>query len=685
MKFIQLVLLFTCTAWGLCAQQKPDQLLHNDRAAFGSAPVTFNPEWGPFYHGVASGDPLHDRVIIWTRVTPDNHDGTSVEVTWRMATDAAMQNVVQSGIFTTNESRDYTVKIDVMSLSAGTTYYYEFEALGRTSLVGKTKTTPAGTQAAHLKFGVVSCSNYQAGYFNGYQRLAERNDLDAVIHLGDYIYEYGNGTYGDSAVALNRPLEPPTEIISLEDYRTRYSTYRLDTSLIRVHQQHPFITVWDDHESANDSYVAGAQNHNEDEGEWDVRKVISKQVYFEWMPIRDNDDFQVYRKISYGDLLDLIMLDTRLEGREKQVQSITDPDLNDPDRTILGAEQKAWLLEQLRNSTARWKVIGQQVMFAEFNVGWAALGDPNFTFEALESIFLDIWDGYPAERTQILNFIQENNVDNVVILTGDVHSAFAFDVADDPVNVTFQTLPVVGRVPLYQPTPNYDATTGAGAVAVEFVTPSVTSANFDENLNLEAAQGFQAQINTPIEPVPGLVNLGNPNPHMKYADLIQHGYFILDVKADSTQANWYYSPILTVAQEEAFGSAWYTYAGESRLRNAATPSAPKALQDTPAPAAPLNTTNTKTTARQHKFAVLGVYPNPFEDINTLHYSLAEAAQVQISLYDVKGKLVRTLLNQRMQPGIFSLQLQANGLPKGAYVYQIQVDDQRYTAKVVLSK
>ncbi len=685
MKLIHFVLLFTLFALSLSAQQRNDQLLHNDRAAFGNAPMTFNPEWGPFFHGVASGDPLHDRVIIWTRVTPDNHDGTPMEVSWRMATDAAMQNVVQSGLTETNESRDYTVKIDVTNLAAGTTYYYEFEALGRKSLVGRTKTTPAGAQAAHLKFGVVSCSNYQAGYFNGYQRLAERNDLDAVIHLGDYIYEYGNGTYGDSAVALNRPLEPPTEIISLEDYRTRYSTYRLDTSLIRVHQQHPFITVWDDHESANDSYVAGAENHSEDEGDWDVRKAISKQVYFEWMPIRDNDDFQVYRKISYGDLLDLIMLDTRLEGREKQIQSIADPDLNDPDRTILGAEQKAWLLEQLRNSTARWKVIGQQVMFAEFNVGWAALGDPNFTFEALESIFLDIWDGYPAERTQILNFIQENDVDNVVILTGDVHSAFAFDVADDPVNVTFQTLPVVGRVPLYQPTPNYDAATGAGAVAVEFVTPSVTSANFDENLSLEAAQGFQAQINTPIEPVPGLVNLGNPNPHMKYADLIQHGYFILDVKADSAQANWYYSPILSVTQEETFGTAWYTHAGESRLRNAATPSAPKAVQDAPAPSEPLNTTSTKTAARQQKFAVLGVYPNPFEDINTLHYSLAEAAQVQISLYDAKGKLVRTLVNQRIQPGVFSLQLQANGLPRGAYVYQIQVDDQRYTAKVVLSK
>ncbi len=685
MKLFPIACMLLLLAYSAVAQQPKDRLLHNDRATFRNQPMSFNPDWAPFFHGVASGDPLSDRVIIWTRVTPENHDGSPVTVTWRMATDAMMQNVVQSGTFTTNANRDYTVKVDVTGLSAGTTYYYEFAAFGKKSLVGKTKTTPTGAQASHLKFGVVSCSNYQAGYFNGYQRLAERTDLDAVIHLGDYIYEYGNGTYGDSSVAANRPLEPPTEILSLEDYRTRYSTYRLDSSLIRVHQQHPFITVWDDHESANDSYMEGAQNHNEGEGDWDVRKNLSKQVYFEWMPIRDNEDFKVYRKISYGNLLDLIMLDTRLEGREKQIQNITDPELNDPDRTILGAAQKAWLLEQLRNSTARWKVIGQQVMFAELNVGWAALTDPNFTYEALESVFLDIWDGYPAERTQIINAIKDNDVKNVVILTGDVHSAFAFDVADNPVNIVFQELPIIGRAPFYQQTANYNPATGAGAVAVEFVTPSVTSANFDENLDLQSAQTFQTQINRPIEPIPGLVNLGNPNPHMKYADLIQHGYFILDVKSDSAQANWYYSPILNIAQEEAFGTAWYTYVNESRLRNAANPSAPKAVQDEPAPNNPLNPVRTNEATRTHKFVILGVYPNPFDDINTLHYSLSESAQVQINLLDAKGKLVRTLLNQRMQPGIFSLQLQANGLPRGTYIYQIQVDNQRYTAKVVLTK
>lgn len=674
--------LFACVL--LQAQQIGTNLLHSDRVIARSNPNTFNPEWAPFYHGVASGDPLADRVIIWTRITPENIDGSFVEVKWRIATDVGLENIVKTGIFNTDASRDYTVKIDVTGLQANTTYYYEFEAYGKKSLIGRTKTTPTGNQSQHLKFAVVSCSNYQAGFFNVYQRIAERNDLDAVIHLGDYIYEYGDRGYGDSTIATLRPLEPATEILSLEDYRTRYSTYRLDTSLVRIHQQHPFITVWDDHESANDSYKDGAENHDENEGNWETRKSVAKQAYFEWLPIRDNDERSVYRKISYGNLMDLIMLDTRLEGREVQLQSVTDPELNDPDRTILGTTQKQWLLDQLSNSSARWKVIGQQVMFSELNVGWAALADTSFSYEALESTFLDIWDGYPAERTQLINFIKQSNIDNVVILTGDVHSAFAFDVVDNPVNVTFQTLPIVGQAPFYTPN-NYNATTGEGSIAVEFVTPSVTSANFDENIDLATAQTFQSQINKPIEPIPGLINLGNPNPHMKYADLIQHGYFLLDIKPDSTQANWYYSPILEVSQEEAFEAAFYTKNGSNHLQKATAASAPKSNQDAPAPSNPQMTTNTDNILKKEKFALLGVYPNPFAQLNTLHYSLSEPAQVNIRLFDAEGVLVRNLLNQKMQPGIFSFQLDATGLAQGIYFYKIQIDEKLYTAKIILTK
>ncbi len=682
MKQLSLIFSFLFLA-SMCMAQEGGTLFQNNR--LDGENTSFNPDWAPFYHGVASGDPLEDRVIIWTRVTPEEMNGQSVDVNWRVATDAQLENVVQSGVFTTDSARDYTVKVDVTGLDAGTTYYYGFTAMDRNSLTGRTKTTPTGDQATHLKFGVVSCSNYQAGYFNGYGRLADRNDLDAILHLGDYIYEYGNSVYGSDSLFDDRLVEPGTEIITLADYRARYSTYRLDTNLIRVHQQHPFITVWDDHETANDAYKDGAENHNpEVEGDWETRKEVGKRVYFEWMPIRDTENREVYRKISYGNLMDLIMLDTRLTGREKQINNALDSALLDSTRTILGATQKAWLFDQLQQSTAQWKVIGQQVIFSELNVGWAAL-DPSAegtTYFEFESLFLDIWDGYPAERSQLINFIEENEIDNVVVLTGDFHTTFAFDVADDPVEVLFQNSPL-GEVPTYS-SPNYDPTTGEGAVAVEFACPSVTSANFDENTSLEAAQGFEIQINRPIEPFPGL-SLGNPNEHLKYTNLIEHGYFILDVKADSTQADYYFTPILEVSDSLSEGESWYTKQGESNLRQAVAPSAPKEVQDEPAPADPPMLTNTSETELSRQFALLGVYPNPFSETNTLHYSLSEAAYLQIDLYDLKGRKLRSLVNEKMPAGIYSYQLDGEDLESGTYLYRIQINDEVTTTRVVLSR
>jgi len=680
MKKIALLSLAAVLALSLSAQ---DRLLHNDRVSARSNPTTINPDWAPFYHGVASGDPMEDRVIIWTRVTPETMDGEPVEVSWYVATDLEFENIVQNGTFTTGPARDYTVKVDVTGLASGTTYYYAFSAVGGNSLIGKTKTTPTADEADHLKFGVVSCSNFQAGYFNAYKRLSERTDLDAILHLGDYIYEYGNGTYGDSALLANRPLEPSTEIVTLEEYRARYSTYRLDTALARAHQQHPFIAVWDDHESANDSYTGGAQNHTEgDEGEWATRVAVAKKAYFEWMPIRENADESIYRSIRYGNLMDLIMLDTRLEGREEQILDVEAPELYDTSRTLLGEEQRAWFLDQLSSSQAKWKVIGQQVIFSEFNVGWAALLDESTTFQALESTFLDIWDGYPAERASIIDYIAQSEIDNVVVLTGDFHSTFAFDVTGQPVDLQFQDVPGFGELPFYNPSPTYDPATGEGSIAVEFATPSITSANFDENLDFSTASVFQNQLNSELS---AGINLGVPNPHMKYTDLIQHGYFVLDLTEEDAQADWFFTEISAVVDTEAFGEGWRTLDGENHLEAAAVPAAPKAIQDTPAPFDPpaVITSTEETKATASRFAILGVYPNPFQDLNTLHYSLAEGAPVRITLVDATGKQVRELHRAEMQPGIYSLQLDAQGLAPGAYFYHLQVGKQLKTVKIVL--
>jgi alkaline phosphatase D len=645
-------------------------LYMHHRPADGAGPRSFTiPEWAPFYHGVASGDPLADRVILWTRVTPDSTVTGPVDVEWRVATDPALEQVVTSGTFTTTASRDYTVKVDATGLAPATTYYYGFTALGRHSLTGKTKTTPTGATADHLKFGVVSCANYQAGYFNAYASLARRTDLDAVIHLGDYIYEYGNFFYGSDVVWGDRPLEPATEIISLPDYRHRYSTYRLDTQLVRLHQQHPMIAVWDDHESANDSYVDGAENHNPDtEGSWAERKAAARRAYFEWMPIRETPQERIYRTFRYGDLVDLIMLDTRLEGRDRQPDSIADPSLNDPGRTMLGAEQKQWLLDQLAQSTARWKLIGQQVVFSEFNVGWAAAitGD---SYAATESIFLDIWDGYPAERSQIVDYLETNGIDDVVLLTGDFHSSFAYDVADPPVTVQLDTLPDGTEIPYYLPISSYDPVTGTGSRAVEFATPSVTSANFDENTNLFVAQIFQNQINSPLT-IAGL-DVGNPNPHLKYTDLIQHGYYLLDVKPDSVQANYYYTPILEVNENANFGRALFSRHGDNHLSFAAGPSGPKAEQDTPAPADPPEDPNA-TAGPAPTIVVLSSYPNPTQDRLTLLYTLERRGDLRIELFDTAGRLVRRLHDQAaLGAGLYSVEVSLAELPAGAYFVRLR--------------
>jgi alkaline phosphatase D len=527
-------------------------------------PQLFDKLLKPFYHGVASGDPLADRVIIWTKITPDNQP-KFIKGQWQVATDPEMKNVVKSGKFNTNASKNYTVKIDVIGLQAGTTYYYQFTALGAKSLVGRTQTAP-NNGSEHLRFAIVSCSNYEAGYFNAYAKIAQRNDLDAVIHLGDYIYEYGQGGYGDSTLKNQRQVLPKNEILSLEDYRTRYSIYRLDKDLRSVHQQHPFIVVWDDHETANDSYKEGAENHSESEGSWANRRAIARQVYAEWLPIRGEAQ-SIYRKINYGNLADLILLDTRLEGREKQIKDVKDAQLYAENRTILGNKQREWFLNELKNSQAQWKIIGNQVIFAEFNIGWASAAIQGYTPEQLESRFLDIWDGYPAERTKIIDFIKNNQINNVVFLTGDFHTTFAFDIAQRPTVFSEK-----GKTPDYLPE------TGVGSVAVEFVSPSITSGNFGEQLGEMRAKMLEYQMNKPLP------NGINPNPHMKYAELTRHGYYILDLTKSKAQADWYFvDTIKQVSDNEVFTEGWFSNDKDNHLQKSTTPSPPKKQLKLPAP------------------------------------------------------------------------------------------------------
>lgn len=454
-----------------------------------------------FYHGVASGDPLADRVVLWTRVTPVA-DEASLTVKWKIATDMTMQQVVNSGEFKTTPVRDYTVKVDADGLMPGSWYYYQFSINGKKSVVGRTKTADE-TGLDRLRLAVVSCSSFPHGYFNVYRALAQRNDLDAIVHLGDYIYEYGQGQYGNSKLNNARALKPAHEIKTLDDYRTRHAQYKTDKDLQAAHQQYPFIVTWDDHEFANDTWVEGAQNHQKNEGNFFKRKAAAKQAYFEWMPIRvQPEEFEaVYRVIKYGNLVDLIMLDTRIEGRDEQLGIFHQHERHDPNRTLLGFDQEQWLHNQLSASTAKWKILGQQVMIQHR----ASIALPDKLGGGL-SFFLDSWDGYTSTRKRLFNHVKENEIDNFVVLTGDIHSTWVADLCPDPYDWE-----------------QYNRFTGEGAIGVEFVTPSVTSPALPPVIGDIAAAAFVAN-----------------SPHLKYCDMVHHGFFILDVTKERAQADWFF-------------------------------------------------------------------------------------------------------------------------------------------------
>ena len=470
-----------------------------------------------FAHGVASGDPLPDAVILWTRVTGD---GGPVTVTWEVFDDVAATKLVTNGTFEATAERDFTVKVDARGLQPARSYWYRFRALGRSSPVGRTKTAPAGA-VNRLRFAVTSCASYAHGYFHGYRAIAAMPELDAVIHLGDYIYEYGSAEYGDV-----RKYEPAHEIVSLDDYRTRHSLYKRDADLQAIHQQHPFITIWDDHESADNSYRDGAENHTEGaEGSWGDRKAVATRAYFEWMPIREvqpGSTSKVFRKLSYGDLVDLVLLDTRLYGRSKQPGgALAAPPAPDPARTLLGDEQAAWLEDQLATSKARWKLVAQQVMVA------------NLILEKNKQIAnLDQWHGYPESRKRLLDFFATSGVKDIVVLTGDIHSSWAAELVNDPTDPA-----------------QYDPATGKGSLAVELVAPGITSPGLPD-LFL------------------GLIEQTRPlNPHIRWLEPSHRGFVILDVTSDRVQSAWHLFDDITGKDPVTpkFSAAWAVRAGETRL------------------------------------------------------------------------------------------------------------------------
>lgn len=491
-----------------------------------------------YAHGVASGDPLADRVILWTRISaPAGAD--DLDVGWSVAEDSGFTKVVASGSTRTGASRDFTVKVDATGLATNRRYFYRFRCQGIDSPVGRTKTLPTGS-VAQARFAVFSCSNYPAGYFNVYGDAATFDDIDVGLHLGDYIYEYAAGGYASqNAAAMGRVSQPATEIITLTDYRRRYQQYRTDPDLQAVHARMPFITVWDDHELTNDTWRDGAENHDPaTEGLWAARRQMAIQAYHEWMPIRQPDAARperIYRSFDFGNLLSLHMLDTRVIGRDKQLAyagyvgadrsfnaAAFTADVTNPARQLMGAEQTTWLQGQMAKSTATWQVLGQQVLMARMmlpapmvlgTVGYAAYFAIAAKVQAGVALSeteqqqlaaapvpynLDAWDGYAAARETVLNMARTLNK-NLVVLAGDTHNAWASDLAD----------------------------ANGQAVGVEFGVPSVTS------------PGFEGYFPTfaPATVAAGMEQLIGP---LQYAETASRGFVVLTVTPAETRAEYRY-------------------------------------------------------------------------------------------------------------------------------------------------
>jgi len=474
-----------------------------------------------FQHGVASGDPLSDRVVLWTRVTapPTRSAVGPIDVTWQVADDERLTKIVARGREAAAPARDFTVKVDAAGLQPGRTYYYGFEAGGQQSPIGRTKTLPAaGVQRVRL--AVASCSNYPAGYFNAYRGIANQSNLDAVLHLGDYIYEFAEGVYGDSKSIGRVPL-PAGEAVTLADYRLRYAIYRSDPDLQDAHRLHPFVVVWDDHEIANDAWSGGAVNHTAKQGDWAARLAAAYRAYVEWLPVREvgGGGSRLYRSFRAGNLADLVMLDTR-SLRDRQATGATASDFGNPQRSMLGAAQEAWLFEQLRASRrdgTEWRLIGQQVLFAPLTPQGPPLSS-------------DMWDGYPAARARVLDFLGQEQIADVAILSGDLHSAWANDLPSNP------------WAPAGSP--------ATRSLAVEILTPAISSPPLFTDATLRARAPLLRQS----------------APHVRHLDGDGNGYVVLDITRERLQADFYVvSTVKDRVDKESRAASFVCERGSSRL------------------------------------------------------------------------------------------------------------------------
>ena len=569
----------------------------------------------PFTYGVTSGDPTTDRLIIWTRIESNQ----SESVTWQISKDSLFSNIEQTGTFLTDSQRDWTVKVDLDNLEAETSYYYRFVSqTGEFSDIGHAKTAPI-SDYDHSRLAIMSCSSIYSGFFNAYKRISERKDLDLIIHIGDYIYDFVDP---DEEVRIPDPF--PVGPITLNEWRERHRYYLMDPDLRAARKSHPWILLWDNH---------------------DVRGLSGDapiQAFLEYTPIRlpnPNDSTLIYRKIAYGTLMDIFVTDVLIYKNQDT--------LVDGSASMIGNSQYDWLTQNLASSTAKWKLLPMQNLMA----GWSIQNIPAFIGLGQNGVLDPTnWDGYDSDRDRLLSYISTNNIDNVIALSGDSHVSIVADLSTDPQNNSV-----------------YNAQTGQGSVAVEFLPTSISRGNFDE-----LGFGWAIGIVTPI--------MEAENPNHVFMNLVDHGYGLLDVKQDSCVAELWYSEILNASNTEEFERGYIVKDGENHWRRNQT------TQPTPAK------TDGEVSIVENEQIEFNFYPNPANKIvvieNPENYTI-ESVRL-ISIDGKENKLLKPIGENQMNQNYpisenkVSQTYSLSGLTKGIYTIKIKTTTSEFNSKLVIA-
>jgi alkaline phosphatase D len=501
----------------------------------------------PFAHGVASGDPLPTRVILWTRLTYEEPPERRF-VDYEVGTDPEFSEVITEGTIQTGPARDWTVKADATGLEPGTTYYYRFHTEEATSIVGRTRTAPVG-DVSELRFGVVACTSYWSGHFNGYGRLADRDSLDLILHVGDYVYDFPDpqefrrarhDIFDEEYVDFRRWE-------TLEEVRRRYALYYSDPDQVRVHQQHPFAVVWDNHETAvtDDTELTPA----------DVR-----QAFWEWTPTRPvvpdgsgdplpptdgyvepEDNRYLYRRLPYGNLADVLMMD-------QQQWRAPGESMYDEERTMLGDEQFEWLTDAMIGSSeagTTWRILGNQKYIAPFRAANLPERVPVFDRDALQQALLyndKQWDGYPVERARLFERMRAHDVDDTIFATGDMHMNWGADVTEDPTGNS------------------YDGATGTGethSVGVSFAPSSISRGGGDESVRGVISGPLSEEMTRRL--TAGLTRFATneidaTNAHVQFIEWIEHGYGIAHLTPEEARLEYWWTPLMPRTPQQELGA-----------------------------------------------------------------------------------------------------------------------------------